>query len=252
MRPRTYPSLCTCRSRQGRAARPRRGAPTVVVRKREATGSCAHASDRLGGIGPWSEDANLLEGETLGSVHRMEIEGRDSISFVRHAVAPPELLRSTVTLRSFLTPLIAASSDGSALLLAWRLTDDLVEVDAAEMTEIRRRHLEVPGFKPLWAGRRLWTARDREDSGHDRERGTMNSAARMPEMYKCGGCGRALLVEGVGGYEMPSGPPADTPEDRISRIVDPRTPGFTLLCTCGHWTVVDPRSRHRTGDSLPP
>jgi hypothetical protein len=73
----------------------------------------------------------------------------------------------------------------------------------------------------------------------------MNGAARMPEMYKCGGCGRALLVEGVGGYEMPSGPPVDTPEDRISRIIDPRTPGFTLLCTCGHWTVVDPRSEEQ-------
>lgn len=59
---------------------------------------------------------------------------------------------------------------------------------------------------------------------------------KNPVAYNCANpaCGRSLVLSGYGGLH----PREDTPEDHIHRIVSFDIPGFTLLCTCGHYTVV--------------
>jgi hypothetical protein len=61
---------------------------------------------------------------------------------------------------------------------------------------------------------------------------------RVPEMYRCAnpGCGRALVTASYAG-----GPLSATAPERIHRVTEPILPAFSLICTCGHYTVVSPR-----------
>lgn len=57
---------------------------------------------------------------------------------------------------------------------------------------------------------------------------------KLPEMVKCAGCGRNLVVEKyLSGF-----PPADVPDKRITwRVVPQGAPAYVLFCACGHYTV---------------
>ncbi len=58
-----------------------------------------------------------------------------------------------------------------------------------------------------------------------------------PERYLCANpkCKRTLLPA----YDNQPILPFTRPE-RIHRVVDPTVTGFTVLCGCGHYTVVGP------------
>lgn len=58
---------------------------------------------------------------------------------------------------------------------------------------------------------------------------------RVPEMYRCGNpaCERNLLVSGYKA-RVPEG----TAPERVHRVQESGMPPFTLMCTCGHYTVV--------------
>jgi hypothetical protein len=58
-----------------------------------------------------------------------------------------------------------------------------------------------------------------------------------PERYVCANpkCERTLLPA----YDSRPILPLTRPE-RIHRVVDPTVTGFTVLCGCGHYTVVAP------------
>lgn len=63
---------------------------------------------------------------------------------------------------------------------------------------------------------------------------------RVPDVVICGGCKRRLDPEV---YSWPSAIPKDTPEDRITRSIQPTYPRFTVFCTCGHFTAFVPNER---------
>jgi hypothetical protein len=56
---------------------------------------------------------------------------------------------------------------------------------------------------------------------------------KNPDAYKCANCRRTLVLSGYSGSPL-----ADTPDERIHRITDPSLPGFSLHCTCDHYTIV--------------
>jgi hypothetical protein len=58
------------------------------------------------------------------------------------------------------------------------------------------------------------------------------------DMYECAnpGCNRRLETEK---YSV-SVPSSGVAADRIHPVLEPSLPAFTLLCTCGHFTVVTP------------
>ena len=60
-----------------------------------------------------------------------------------------------------------------------------------------------------------------------------------PVSYKCANpkCTRTLIVSSY----SPSYPSADTPDERVHRISDSSIPGFSMLCTCGNFTIVAAR-----------
>jgi predicted RNA-binding Zn-ribbon protein involved in translation (DUF1610 family) len=57
---------------------------------------------------------------------------------------------------------------------------------------------------------------------------------KTPATYLCAHCGRRLLIDT---YRVDVIAPDAEPE-RIHRQQESWTAGFTLLCTCGHYTVV--------------
>jgi hypothetical protein len=70
----------------------------------------------------------------------------------------------------------------------------------------------------------------------------------VPEMARCAGCRRNLLVREYSGF-----PGGDVPDERVSwTIVGPGFPTYEMLCTCGHYTVVSrfPRRRSDEGRGL--
>lgn len=60
---------------------------------------------------------------------------------------------------------------------------------------------------------------------------------RVPETYRCANpeCGHLMLVSG---YSVDS--PGDTPPERVHHVTETGVLPFTLLCACGHYTVVSP------------
>jgi hypothetical protein len=61
---------------------------------------------------------------------------------------------------------------------------------------------------------------------------------RASEVYHCQNpaCGRLLLISGYTVAQVRK----DAPAEKIHRVRDPiMAPGVTLLCSCGHYTVVE-------------
>jgi hypothetical protein len=61
----------------------------------------------------------------------------------------------------------------------------------------------------------------------------MPKQKKPSNMVKCGGCKRALLIDGNSGYDS-SAPPEGTPAERIHDALG-RKLGW-VHCTCGHYT----------------
>lgn len=59
---------------------------------------------------------------------------------------------------------------------------------------------------------------------------------KTSDSYRCANpaCERRLLISGYSVGQILPGVSAE----RIHRAAESWTPGFTLLCTCGHYTVV--------------
>lgn len=63
------------------------------------------------------------------------------------------------------------------------------------------------------------------------------AAARLPEIVQCGGCGRDLVRKSYSGHY----PSESTPADRITRLKGSSPLSFCVFCTCGHYTIFEPR-----------
>lgn len=65
---------------------------------------------------------------------------------------------------------------------------------------------------------------------------------KVPEVVKCGGGGRNLLVKSYSGNI----PAPDVPDERVTWTVVPQgVPTYVVHCTCAHYTVVDHFERRR-------
>jgi hypothetical protein len=62
---------------------------------------------------------------------------------------------------------------------------------------------------------------------------------RLPDTYRCGNgaCGRNLEMHK---YQIPNRPPGSAEQEgKVHRQKMPDYWSFTLMCTCGHYTVVE-------------
>jgi hypothetical protein len=62
----------------------------------------------------------------------------------------------------------------------------------------------------------------------------------VPFSVDCAKCGRRLDTKG---YQ--AAPSEVTPKDQITRYYDPAHPHFSVICSCGHYTVSSPFLRDK-------
>ncbi len=68
--------------------------------------------------------------------------------------------------------------------------------------------------------------------------------SRVPSVYLCANpaCGRRLETS-----RYLAELPVDAVADRVLSVWEPNLPAFTILCTCGCFTVVSPRKEPPVG-----
>lgn len=58
---------------------------------------------------------------------------------------------------------------------------------------------------------------------------------KTPKIFKCAHCGRALEIAKYSG----ACPATDTPTERVHVVKSSALASLTMLCTCGHYTIVE-------------
>lgn len=61
---------------------------------------------------------------------------------------------------------------------------------------------------------------------------------KMPDVVECAGCHRRLDPSV---YRLPLN--KEWPEEKVTRLTEPAYPHFSVLCTCGHYTVFSPNKQ---------